>query len=133
MKFEDISPTTGSIKTGDFLASHVFFFQGSTWATLVQFCLFTETRPKVHWLEDDFGPGTKLLGVADWFQSTIGQSGAQFGHLFVKVLALSKSGSYSDYVNYYVSLYSSLSLMISFSFLQHPIEGEGCTISFCTS
>lgn len=94
MKFEDISPT--SIKTGDFLASHVCF-QGSTWATLVQFCLFVETRPKVHWLEDDFGPGTKLLGVADWFQSTIGQSGAQFGLLFVKVLALSKSGSYSDY------------------------------------
>jgi len=28
---------------------------------------------QVHWLEDDFGPGTKLLGVADWFQSTIGQ------------------------------------------------------------
>ena len=32
--FEDISLTTGSIKTCDFLASHVFF-QGSTWATLV--------------------------------------------------------------------------------------------------
>eukprot|EP00435_Cladocopium_sp_Y103_P035909 s2150_g9.t1 len=28
---------------------------------------------EVHWMEEDFGPGTKLLGVADWFQKKVGQ------------------------------------------------------------
>ena len=28
-------------------------------------------------MEEDFGPGTKLLGVADWFQKKLGQSSAQ--------------------------------------------------------
>ncbi|CAK9070703.1 unnamed protein product, partial [Durusdinium trenchii] len=27
---------------------------------------------QVHWLEEDFGPGTKLLGVIDWFQKYLG-------------------------------------------------------------
>jgi hypothetical protein len=30
-------------------------------------------------MEEDFGPGTKLLGVADWFQKKLGQSSAQPG------------------------------------------------------
>ena len=25
-------------------------------------------------MEEDFGPGTKLLGVADWFEKKLGQS-----------------------------------------------------------
>ena len=28
---------------------------------------------QVNWLEEDAGPGTKLLGAADWFQRSIGR------------------------------------------------------------
>ena len=94
--FEDISPT--SIKTGDFLASHVFFFRGlhgRLW------CSFVSSRKPARrctgWKTIlVLAPNYLVLQIG--FKVRLDSQGLNLGFLFVKVLALSKSGSYSDYV-----------------------------------
>ena len=129
--FEDISLTTGSIKTCDFLASHVFF-QGSTWATIV---LSLRGNPpegalvgRRFWSWHQITWCCRLVSKYDWTVRGLIWAFVCKGFSIVKkwIIQWLCSTVLCIYIQY-------LSLMIFFSFLQHPIEGEGCTISFCTS
>ena len=51
----------------------------------------TLVSSKVHWLEEDAGPGSKLLGAVDWFRKSIGMPIPQHSDKYLSSLLIDES------------------------------------------